>query len=1114
MSIAPHYAALSQPQRLSGLPPQTRPVQPPISQASPSTSPYETALLNVYIEAVQRKVQTSNAGLVTVPAQSTLGQWLELYRAQVEHPVVQSWLHDQKIRAFSTLSVDPFKGTLSVEEDGKTRTFTLSDTSGWGQVSGPLLAAAKVIAPENRGPLRVRLAEGSTQVSAKVVANFQGIPLPKSTSQANEQIRHLRLQNAFDPIPPNDHVRPASSRSPHALAVQRQAAARFYTGAPHALEYKRLVVNVATQLPNTREEAKKWAETLIFQLTGKHVDADTIFLNRFKTASTPLSEGTATVTGWEHPGEEPYSSLRLPDALLKNFNEHDGVPGNLDLNAGLYLDGPGQSTKGGYGAHNQFPLAPSALMHESWKTDFQGVMTQKIDTFWSTQSENYEVAVKGEFVYQARKQLKANEARPPAERALQAPEHKFTREDYRLVMGAASNLPLDEHAPLNIEQLKASNPDKGTTQAHAFSLHGFTSSDMVRFSAADGRQVLSMPGAEPAFLRFDSLEKLNQWVVDQTKDPKKREDLLSHFPLIYRQDHEAGIGARAAKVLMPILWFTHVGEKTEGLSTLFDNMSTGKLKDPAIDDSHSKIEGDVFHTVTTSTKERMKSDADTVIKSNSEVIRDTWLNDITVAAGLLAKLAPIAAPLAAAAVITGLTELALGAEKASSGDTEAERKDGASKAFDGVLNTLFSVGASAVPEDPFARPIEPEAPPLKPSAPVNDIKIEEPQPGPSTGRPLVNTPEPTPLPRSRSLIPMAQHAVTDGEQLIKNASRDVLGVYRITDSSGTFRQFVRFTDETGASKVFEISGRYRSGEPFAKIINPDTGAGLLYITPGRDGEWARAPGDGGIRLWPWNRPSSPTPSVEAKTSPRISDGFEILGDAKTSGADKFDEFMKYDSATRYQQSVSNFEEGGVIKQKLTVSWEVEENNFSITPNESATTHENGPTLYSPNFLKDLNRDRFTVVIKGRSGDARIELDGSGAAPGETLKKRLQQFEAAIPDPAMRSRISEVAHQGSVAPASVELKLNQLKDHVGFKGLDTHYTITYDPATSTAQVTVSAEMKLLNLDEDAAVIPNTDVTAERTFNIGESNELTDDGTPYIIDKQAPFTLSVSSVSDLK
>ncbi|MBC3300562.1 hypothetical protein H0Z09_05480 [Pseudomonas sp. SWRI18] len=714
MSITSHYATSLPSQHISDVSTRSKreTKSPPIqvtqteTGAAASVSPHEKALLDAYLKAVQSKALHGNAGLVKVPPQSTLGQWLELYRAQLEHPVVQNWLREQKIDPTSLLSIDPFKGTLSADAGGTVKTFSLSDASGWGQVSGPILAAAKVIWPEDKGVLRVRLRDGFTEVSAKVVAKFQGIPLPANPSQANAQIRQLQDKDAFDPIAADDRARPAGSRSPQALDIQKQQAAIYYRNAPQALEYKRLAVNVGTHLPNTRAEAKKWAEQIIFQLTGKQVDADTIYLNRFRGANTPLSSDTATVTGWEHSDDDLASSQRLPDALLKNFNEHDGVPGNLDQEAGLYMNGPGQGAMDGYGAHNQFPLAPSALMHASWKTDFQAQMTQKIDHFWNTQTSDYETVIKGEFVNQARKQLKANEARPTSERTLQAPEHKFSHEDYRLVMGAASNLPIDEKTPLTVEQLKAKAPAKDQVQVHALNIHGFTSSDILRFSAPDdGRQVLYIPGAEPAFLRFDSLEKLNQWIVEQTQDPKKREALAAHFPLIYRQDHEAGFAARAAKVLMPVLWFTHVGDKTEGLDTHFEKMANGTLKDPAVNNSHSAIEEDVFSTLATSAKERMKSDADVVIKSNSEVIRDTWLNDITVAAGLLAKLAPIAAPAAAIAVVTGLAEVALGAEKASSGDTEAERKDGASKTFDGVLNTLFSVGGFAgEAEDPFASP--------------------------------------------------------------------------------------------------------------------------------------------------------------------------------------------------------------------------------------------------------------------------------------------------------------------------------------------------------------------------------------------------------------------------
>lgn len=1075
--------------------------QAPAPTAAPAANPHETQLFKAYLEQINRIALHTSPRPVKIPEETTLGGWLTLYGNQFKVPNVKEWMQQQGIHKSSQFSINPSTGTLTAEVEGKKKTFQLTDTSGWGQISGAMLAIAKIIAPGNNGDLTLEMRNNDMYVSAKTVANFQGLPFPESPPFARSQHNRLKQKDAFEPIPPNDRLRPANRRSKDALIAQANSANNFYPGAAAALNYKLLAVDVANNLPNTRAEAKKWAEALILKLTGNVVDADTIYLNRFKSASS-----ANTVTGWEHTFEEPYSSLRLPDALLKNFSEHDWIPGTLDQEAGLYRVGAGQSTKHGYGAHNQFALAPSSVMHESWKTDFQTQMTQKIDNFWSAHSSNYETAIKGEFVFQARKQLKANEARSTAERKLQAPEHQLTRDDYRLVMGAVSNLPLDENAPISVEQLKAMAPAKGIVQANALNLHGFTSNDIVRFSAADGgRQVLYIPGAEPAFLRFDSLAKLDQWVIQQTREPKKREALLSHFPLIYRQDHEASLGIRAANILVPLLWFTHVADKKEGLDTLFKKMATGEFKGSAINNSHSGINGDVFSTLATASKERMKSDADVVIKSNSEVIRDTWLNDITVAAGLLAKLAPIAAPVAAAAVLAGLTELALGAEKASSGDTEAERKDGASKAFDGLLNTLFSVGASAVPEDPFALPPETELPPGEPLTPPTANETQEPRPGPSSGNSsVVNASVPQPLPRSESLIPMAQHAVPDGEALIKNATRDALGVYRMTDSTGTFRQFVRFTDETETSRIFEISGRYRSGDAFARIINPDNGAGLMVITPGRDAQWERAPADGGFRLWPRKGTPSPTPSENL--TPKFSDLFADFDAQEIEQSERFDALLKVDEAKPFFASRKGYEENGELKRKLVLTWSAPKQEFTLLESEKAIATPYSDSNYSQNFILDLNRSDYSVTKLTEHGELHFSLDARGDSAETIQLNKLKQFESAIPDADMRSRISEVAHQGSVEPATIEL-ISTLKDGYSPKVSTATYSVEYDPVRNEARVKVAAQWDVNDLSGDEMKpVSDMKMTSSRTFLVRLGNEVSDN--PYIIEEMAPTQLEAT------
>lgn len=1064
--------------------------------------PGEAQLVQLFTREWQKKLEGGQPGLVSIPLQTTLGQWLDFYGALLETPVVKNWMREQNIDP-GTLRIVPSTGAMSAMVDGKTTAFSLTDNSGWRQIAGPLLEAGKVIAPAPKQSLSVSFDQGVAAVSLKVVAKFYGEPTPANRAACKPRIEQLNRQKTFG-------ARPNERQSADALETLRRNAEKAYAVAPAKLAYTRLATGLANAVPNPRAQAKQLAEKILREHLPKEqlaklepLDADKLYLNRFQGG---VSSSTAR-SGWDHPGEEPKRSQTLTEAVLSNFTEHDWLPGELDNNAGIYIEGPGQSTKQGYGAHNEVAIDPSTFMRGVWKADFQSEITRKIETFWKEHGTDYRTISKGEFINQARQQLKAQEAKSASERASQADEHKFTRSDYQLVMNAVSNVPADENTRATLEQLQAQAPTEDKLRAHAFDINGWPS-NIIRFADAndgqynyennrrDGRQILYVPGATPAFLRFDSLKKMDDWVVEQAKDPKKREALASHFSLYNRQDR--GVLGKY------------------GVDSALAHLATGNWDNwegRTIDRRDIKIEGDVFTHLSDEAKDRMTSDADTVIKSNGEVTRDTWLNDIGAGAGLLIKLAPLGAPVALAALGSSLTEMALGSEKSYSGDTLAERKDGAWKTFDGALNTLFSALADGGhAKDPFELPEEEL--PSSPAAGTNDIP--ESTPGSSGGTPPQNeVPGTTPSRQSStSLIKMSEHALPDGEALIRNVTPDALGVYRVQAADGLYRQLVRFTDEMGGNKVFELKGNYKTGDIFASIINPKTGRDVMKVNPGRNGEWGRAPGDGGIK-WPWERPASPTPSNDLKTPPKVSDGFEILGDPKTSGADKFDEIFKSDSTAHYEQSINNVEEHGVIKQKLTVTSTTEEKNFEVYPSERAQPNEHSSTDYSPNFLKDLNRDRYTVQIKQPDGSyTTVELDATGNANGETLSKRLKQFEEAIPDPALRSRISEVAHQASVAPTSVELKMNQLQDHIGFRGKDTHYTIIYDPAVGQAQVKFEAKMTLVDLDKDAAQIPNVEVSAKRTFQIGETNELQDDANPYIIDKNAPFTLSTTVTTDLK
>ncbi|MGU9856977.1 dermonecrotic toxin domain-containing protein [Pseudomonas sp. LF245] len=460
--------------------------------------------------------------------------------------------------------------------------------------------------------------------------------------------------------------------------------------------YTALLRKTHTALPKVREEAKKWAEGIIFKLTGNHVDADTVYLNRFQGGGNTAT----TLNGWEWTIQEPWRSQKLPDALLSNFSEDDWLPGNLDSQSGLYTVGAGQSTKGGYGAHNQFPLLPSDVMHAAWKTDFQGLISQKQKTFWQDHGEDYRASLKGEFVSQARQQLKAYAL---AGKTLPA-EHRFTRDDYHLVMKAVANLPLDENQPLTLEQLRHSAPVKGVVRAHLLDINGRASTDILRFSAADHTtQILYVPGHAPAFLRFASIVELDEWVKAQGSDPDKRKALASHFSLRDRQDEDVGFWSDFASF---ISGDRHSRKGVDSALKYLGNDYWSHQEGVVIDSGRLLIEADVFSVINNTTRRRMTGDADVVIKSNSEVTRDTWLNDLTAAAGLMANFALIGEPIVVgAAVAVGVAQTALGTEKAVSGDTQAERQQGASSALDGALNTLFSLGGGIAEEEVFEAPI-------------------------------------------------------------------------------------------------------------------------------------------------------------------------------------------------------------------------------------------------------------------------------------------------------------------------------------------------------------------------------------------------------------------------
>jgi hypothetical protein len=1099
-SLPPNESAKVSPKALQANPSaSTANVQSSNNTPSSGVPPEETVLLENYIGVALRKLNGEDAGLVTVPPQTLLGQWLDLYRTQLEHPVMQNWMREQNIDPAS-VTINPKTGDMAANVGTERKHFTLTDGSDWRQMSTPLLAAAKVLLPTSDTNLHVRFDKDTMQVDAKTVADFHGVRLPRTMSQARTEIRRFEQKKSFDAIPADDKQRPASKRSAHAIESQKLSAKQFYAAAPQTVAYQHLAADLAQSTPDVRGEAKKWAEALIFKLTGEHVNADEIYLNRFKDSQT-----TTSATGWEHLKEEPSVSLRLPDALLKNFSEHDWIPGELDREAGLYKDGPGKSEQGGYGAHNQFPLAPSALMHASWKDDFQTVMTEKLGEFWKTHGDDFRTALKGEFVKHARQQLRSFEAKLPAEQALQPPEHRFTREDYRLVMNAASNLPASENAPLTVAQLQAQAPVKDSVQTHAFDINGWASNDIIRFAAKDetkmtkegrqdGKQILYIPRAQPAFLKFASLAEMDTWVVNQAKEPKTREALASHFSLWNRQDSALFFGKYGVDSSLE-----HLG-----------NHSWTEHEGATIDRANIAIKGDVFTHIRNQTKERMSSDADIAIKSNSEVTRDTWLNDISAASGLLVKMAPIAFPVEVAAVTSGIATGVLGAEKTASGDTKAERSDGAWKTLDGSLSVLFSLGASTVPEDPFELPeggFETKGDEVANGGASNTTETEEPKAGSSKTTETVHIETDRQIPVKPSEF--INYPVENGESLLEGVTPNSKGMYMVAD-----RWFIRVALPKGLSKVFEISSDFRLREGKVKVVKPGTDLQVGTLYSKADGGWTTGDLPGGQRWWPWKaKPPTEASSTQEVAPPKFANQFEEFDGTPMKGAETFDKYTNPKKLTEYVLSTENYEDGDVIKRRLKVNWTGKDSEYLIPPQERAKPSEYGQGEYSDQFITDINRGDYTVRVGEEEFDMNlVKFKAETNYPFDEQINRfrstsLAKLEKAVPDADLRARISEVANQATMASTLDELAQPFLKEGLFPKAVDFNYLIDYNPLTGEANVTVHADWSLLDLSGDERrLITDLQAQSTRTFKIRRSNEI--NGDEFKVEGDSPSKIELS------
>lgn len=344
--------------------------------------------------------------------------------------------------------------------------------------------------------------------------------------------------------------------------------------------------------------------------------------------------------------------------------------------------------KGGFTAEYESPhrlsdvlehaKAPSAFAELPYLLRLKG----ELDTYWREHRANWAVVARYQFVLRAR-----------AAHASGLLDDK----QFELVMrGGAPHVPLS--GPITLDHLRTSSRD-GSVQIRRFDINGYTASNLVRFVASDGSEVMYVPGFDPSFVVAGSEQALRQWVYRQAQDPHALDALLSHFSIRDSQDGVFWTGVRHGLEKIGKGQWQHDGR--------------------AVDHANAVIVGDVFDDMRDATERRTRADA--LVQTRNAW--GTWRVTVNRTAALLSPLGfvrPLVVPVQVALAVVGT---GAGIEQGVDGRTLEERKRGFEQAGMTLVSTAL-MGAGFGGKRPAgpgagAEPLAGRQPTFKPPQRVN-----------------------------------------------------------------------------------------------------------------------------------------------------------------------------------------------------------------------------------------------------------------------------------------------------------------------------------------------------------------------------------------------------------
>lgn len=495
--------------------------------------------------------------------------------------------------------------------------------------------------------------------------------------------------------------------------------------------------------PDLRQMARDIAQTILNVRTNSHLEPDTVYWHRFSNTQS----SARTFTGWQHSGP-PVQSLTLPQLVMHRFNPHDqDATDELQQMGGFYTADAHTLL---FDETNEVRLLPLHVLEDFWAVDFRTQYFDKLNAFWQQHPDDFRVLAKSNFIIKALSERLSG---------------WLTAEDYQTVMAAIG---VDLAEPVSLAMLNDRKPSAPEAQILTFDVVGYEATDIVRIVLASGRQILYLPGEIQCFHGFATPEDLHWWLMSQTNQAENRTRFMSHFAQASHAEDGERIGLHNALDLLFSTW--------------------GSAAKPVINQHSSLIIEDVFDHLRNAAKNRMYADAETSLRSNSDLRKQMWIAYLGAFNRVFGPLAALDWPIALAVVGAGMAETGLNVEHAINGHTTAQRKAGAISAIlsglDTLLNSTLLIHASPLlsTETAIEAVITPDVAPT-PEIP-DESPTPEPEPVPETELAIEEmAPGPVyPVQRDDLLAPFDTNKVLDAPEPLQ-AEGKMKGIYLQNDGS-------------------------------------------------------------------------------------------------------------------------------------------------------------------------------------------------------------------------------------------------------------------------------------------------------------------------------------------